>query len=80
VALAVTVPLVSAVTSPALLIVAVPVPFINVQVTVCVVAFDGDTVAVNWVVPLSVVIVGVPVTVTPVTGITWLLIVMTSSP
>ena len=43
-------------------------------------ALVGDTVAVNCDVPLSVVIVVAPVTVIPVTGTTWLLIVIVSCP
>ena len=46
-------------------------------------AFVGDIVAVSCNVPLSVVIVDdppAPVTVIPVTGMTWLLIVITSEP
>ena len=83
VALAVTVPFDTAVTSPVLLIVACPVPLTIDQVTVWFVALAGDTAAVNCKVPLSVVIIDdppAPVTVIPVTGITWLLIVITSVP
>jgi hypothetical protein len=80
VALAVTVPLSAAVTSPVALIVASVVPVLIDQVTVWVVAFAGDTDAVSCVVPLSVVIVGVPVTVIPVTGMTWLDIMIVISP
>ena len=83
VALAVTVPLDTAVTSPVLLIVACPVPLTIDHVTVWFVAFVGDTVAVSCNVPLSVVIIDdppAPVTVIPVTGMTWSLIVITSDP
>ncbi len=83
VALAVTVPLVTAVTTPEELIVAWPVPFVMLQVTVLFVAFVGKTVAVSARVPLSCVMVvdpPAPVTVIPVTGIIWPLIVMTNSP
>jgi hypothetical protein len=44
------------------------------------VALTGDIVAESCAVPLSVVIVGVPVTVIPVTGITWFDIVIVISP
>ena len=83
VALAVTVPFDTAVTSPVELIVAWPVPLAIVHVTVWLVAFVGAIAALSWNVPLSVVIVvapPAPVTVIPVTGITWLLIVITSVP
>ena len=82
-ALAVTVPFDTAVTSPVELIVAWPVPLTIDQVTVWFVALVGDTAAVNCKVPLSVVIIDdppAPVTVIPVTGMTWLLIVITSCP
>ena len=55
-------------------------PLIIDQVTVWFVALVGDIVAVNCDVPLSVVIVVLPVTVIPVTGTTWLLIVIVSCP
>ena len=55
-------------------------PLITDHVTVLSVAVVGDTAAVNCDVPLSVVIVVVPVTVIPVTGITWLLMVITRCP
>ena len=57
VALAVTVPLATAVTTPDVLIVAWPVPLVMLQVTVLFVAFVGNTVAVSASVPLSWVIV-----------------------
>ena len=71
VALAVTVPLATAVTTPDELIVAWPVPFAMLHVTVLFVAFVGCTVAVSASVPLSWVMVvdpPVPVTVILVTG------------
>ena len=83
VATAVTVPLVIAVTSPVLLIVACPVPLTIDHVTVLFVASEGVTVAVSWSWPLSVPMTEdppAPVTVIPVTGITWPLMVMTSDP
>ena len=82
-ALAVTVPFDTAVTSPVVLIVAWPVPLTIDHVTVWFVAFVGVIVHVSCNVPLSVVISDdppAPVTVIPVTGITWLLIVMASVP
>jgi hypothetical protein len=65
------------------LIVAWPVPLAIVHVTVWFVAFVGAIADVSCNVPLSVVITvdpPAPVTVMPVTGITWLLIVITSVP
>ena len=53
VALAVTVPFDTAVTTPVLLIVAWPVPLIMLQVTVLFVALAGTTVAARANVPLS---------------------------
>ena len=83
VALAVTVPSDTAVTSPVALMVAWPVPLTTDHVTVLSVASVGKTVAVSCRVPLSVVIVEeppAPVTVMPVTGINWLVIVITRVP
>ena len=73
VALAVTVPFDTAVTTPEELIVAWPVPFVILQVTLLLVALAGVTVAVRANVPLSRVMVVAPpspVTVIPVTGMT----------
>ncbi len=70
IALAVTVPFSTAVTRPVELIVAFPVPFIIDHVTVLFVAFAGNTAALSWSVPLSVVMVlepPAPVTVIDVT-------------
>ena len=83
VARAVTVPLLMAVTSPEELIVASPVPLVTDHVTDLFVAFAGKILAVNCNVPLSDVMTDVPpapVTEIPVTGIIWLLMVMTSVP
>ena len=80
---AVTVPLATAVTIPDELIVAWPVPFVMLQVTVLFVAFVGCTVAVSASVPLSCGIVvdpPAPVTVIPVTGMICPLMVITNSP
>ncbi len=83
VALAVTVPFDTAVTSPVELIVAWPVPLTIDHVTVWFVAFVGAIAARQL--KCSVICCDnrcppAPVTVIPVTGITWLLIVMTSVP
>jgi hypothetical protein len=80
VALVTTVPLSKAVTNPVLLIVASAVPLLILHVTFFVVAFVGNTVAVSCVAPLSVLMVCVPVTVIPVTGITWFVIVIIICP
>src|SRR5665648_244027 len=83
VALAVTVPLSTAVTRPAAVIVAWPVPLTNDQVTVLSVALDGNTAAISCRVPLSVVMVAdppAPVTVRPVTGTIWLELVIIKVP
>jgi len=60
VAIAVTVPLATAVTSPDELMVACPVPLVTDQVTVLLVASEGETTALNCNVPLSFVIVVAP--------------------
>ena len=83
VALAVTVPFDTAVTSPVELIVAWPVPLTIDQVTVLFVASAGSTLAVNCKVPLSLLITVdpmAPVTVIFVTGIICPEIVITSEP
>ena len=55
-------------------------PLVIDHVTVWFVALVGDIAAVNCDVPLSVVMVVAPVTVIPVTGTIWLLIVMINCP
>ena len=74
-AMADTLPFLTAVRSPVLLIVACPVPLTTDQVTVLSVASAGSTTALIWRAPLSVVIADIPpspVTVIPDTGSIWL--------